>query len=381
MRTKYLLATLILVGQVPALLAQGIPTATLDRDRITAGDTLKLKVTFSEAPSYATNVLAYFAFKQTNGTYRQEVPDMIACGGNNKAGLKDMELSCRIPIDQGGGIYHINQFRFGPPPGGSHWRYLNVAVPDFEVVPVEDRNIYPKTAVASISLDQKQILQNGAIKIDALLDQLNTRVEGSSAETADLKAYLYRVASTGKDELERTRAQYRKTLPRGKTEPIFFEDFDLQFTSYMDGVGAPKTVSLREQNPQSAHFMLAQLSTSETVIVHPTPLDGSLGPFVSNLAQLFVNLTDAYHMIIRTGSDTFTISLRSTPPGAAISYKRIGEAYQDYSTPTDVDQATFPYAMWTFRFTLNHCEVIKKPNPYIEQSPNLIVSMADCVKK
>ncbi len=381
MRAKYLLAILFLVGQIPALLSQGIPTATLDRDRVTAGDTLELKVTFSEAPSYAATVQVYFDYKRTNGTNQQDTPAEIYCGGTGKAGSKQMEVSCRIPFDQGGGIYHLTVFRLLPPPGGSHVRDLNVAIPDFEVVPLEDKNVYPKTAVASISLDQKQVLQNGAIKIDTLLDQLNTRVEGNSAETADLKAYLYNVASTGKAELEHTRAQYRQTLPSGKAEPIFFEDFDRQFTSFIEGVGAPKTASLQEQNPQSAHFMLAQLSSTETIIVHPTPLDGSLGPFVSNLAQLLANLRDAYHMIIRTGSDTFTISLRSTPPGAAISYRRIGEAYQDYSSPTDVDQATFPYAMWTFRFTINHCDVIKRPNPYIEQSPNLTVSMLDCVKR
>ena len=381
MRTKYLLTVLALVTQIPVLLSQEIPKATLDRDTVTAGQTLTLKVTFPEAPSYAAAVVVYFDFKRINGAIPQDIPEEIGCRGTGQAGSKDMVISCPIPIDQGGGIYQIGQFRLGPPPGGSHWRFLKVPVPDFEVVPVEDKNVYPTTAAVSISLDQKQALQNGAIKIDALLDQLNARVEGNAAETTDLKTYLSNTAATAKGELEHIRAQYRQTLPSGKKEPIFFEDFDRQLTAFIAGVGAPKTVSLQQHNPQTAHFMLVQLSSSETVTVHPTPLDGSLGPFVSNLVQLLVNLRDALNTISQRGTDEFTISLRSTPPGAAISYKRIGEDYQDYSSPTNVDQATFPYAMWTFRFTINHCDVIKKPNPYIEQSPNLTVSMLDCVKR
>lgn len=372
---------LALASYVSVARAQESPKVTLNRAKITAGQTLKLSVMFPEAPSYAATIQMNFGCRRNVGAVPQDTPSEISCIGTGKAGSRNVNISCQIPFDQGGGVYQLEQFRLGPPPGGSRWRILKSSVPDFEVIPAEDKNVYPTSATASISLDQKQVLQNGAMKVDALLDQLNARVEGNSAETKDLKAYLSNMAGTAKGELEHIRAQYRQTLPSGKKEPIFFEDFDRQLTAFIAGVGAPKTVNLQQHNPQTAHFMLVQLSSSKTVIVHPMPLDGSLGPFASNLVQLLVNLRDAFNMIAGTGSDTFTISLRSTPPGASISYKRIGEDYQDYSSPTDVDQATFPYAMWTFRFTIDHCDVIKKPNPYIERSPNLTVSMLDCVKR
>lgn len=381
MGTKYLLAILALVSHVSVIRAQEIPTVTLDRAKITAGQTLKLTVTFPEAPSYAAPVLIYFSCRRINGAVPQDTPNEINCSGTGQAGSRNVNVSCQIPFDQGGGVYQLEQFRLGPPPGGSHWRFLKISVPDFEVIPAEDKNVYPTTATASISLDQKQVLQNGAMKVDTLLEQLDTKVEGNAAETKNLKTYLSRMATTAKGELEDVRGQYRQTLPTGKAEPIFFEDFDRQFTAFIVDVRAPKSANLQEQNLNSAHLLHIQLSSNQTVIVHPTPLDGSLGPYVSNLAQLLVNLRDAFNMIAGTGSDTFTISLRSTPPGAAISYRRIGEDYQDYSSPTDVDQATFPYAMWTFRFSMNHCEVIKKPNPYIERSPNLTVSMLGCEKR
>jgi hypothetical protein len=56
----------------------------------------------------------------------------------------------------------------------------------------------------------------------------------------------------------------------------------------------------------------------------------------------------AFLRIAESGSTNFYLSLKSTPPGTAVSYMRIGEAYQDYSSPTDVDQANFPHALWTF---------------------------------
>ena len=129
------------------------------------------------------------------------------------------------------------------------------------------------------------------------------------------------------------------------------------------------------------HLQLVQLSKNETVTVSPNNLGSSLGPFVSKLAKLMGDHVAAFLLIGQSGAATFTISLRSTPSGASISYKRIGEDYQDYSKTTDIDQATFPYALWTFRFTLGKCVVVKAPDPYIEKSPNLNASMLNCIKK
>jgi len=235
--------------------------------------------------------------------------------------------------------------------------------------------------VASISLDQKQILQNGAAKVDLILDQLAARVDERAAETRALRDYLATVATTARGALEQTRTQYRASLPVGKDEPIFFEDFDRQFRVFIIEANAPTTASDDRVNHGSVGLLNVQLSNSESITVRPSPLDGSVGPFVSTLVTLLTNLRDAYHKIADTGSDTFTMSLKSSPPGAAISYRRVGEKYQDYSKPTDVEQATFPYAMWTFRFVLGKCEVVKYPNPYIETSPNLSVEMQNCSRK
>jgi hypothetical protein len=86
---------------------------------------------------------------------------------------------------------------------------------------------------------------------------------------------------------------------------------------------------------------------------------------------------EAYLRIGESGLDTFSIRLASLPPGASISYKRIGEDYQVLSTPTDVPSATFAFAMWTFKFEKEGCKTVERsPNPYIEAHPDLAVELS-----
>jgi hypothetical protein len=254
-------------------------------------------------------------------------------------------------------------------------------VPDIEVLAVPDTNTYPQAATASILLNQKQILTNGAAKVEALLDLLNTKVDNNSAETPTLRVYLRDVAREGKAQLEKTRAAYVKTLPEGSPEPIVFKDFDLRYTDLITEIRAPKDAALLMKDSESPRLVNVQLSTKDTVTVHPQAIDPSVGPLVTKLAVLLGDHIAAFLKIADTGSTSFTISLKSSPPGATVSYKRIGEKYQDYTSVTDIPNATFPYALWTFRFVLGECVVVKTPNPYIEKAPNLNPAMQSCVKK
>ena len=71
------------------------------------------------------------------------------------------------------------------------------------------RTSTPNRRSATISLDQRQILKNGAEKVEFLLDQLNTRVDENTAETRELLTYLAGVAVNGREQLQKVRAQYR----------------------------------------------------------------------------------------------------------------------------------------------------------------------------
>ena len=371
---------LIVVSSVhlSAAYAQGNATGTLEHDKITAGQRFKLRVQLDTTPSYKTFVQEVFTYKSVAGVPLTRPPLSVVCNGTTTGLSSAVELECVVPSDADGGVYEPQNLRIGPPPGGAREQNAKIVVPEFEVVPIQDTNIYPKNAVATISLSQRQTLQSGAGKIDRLLDRLNTRVAHDSAESSDLKTFLSETAQTAQRELRKSLGDYLQASQPGSPAPIFFEDFDRQYTAFLIEVRTPQTSRWRRDSLGQAHLELAQLSTNQTVTVRPPELSSSLGPLVSKLALLMGNHLAAFLSIAESGSTTFTISLKSSPPGASVSYKRIGENYQDYSKPTDVNEATFPYALWSFRFTLGHCEIVKNPNPYIEKSPNLNPSMKNC---
>ncbi|MGA7342928.1 MAG: hypothetical protein WBX18_20160, partial [Terracidiphilus sp.] len=286
---------------------------------------------------------------------------------------------CSVPNDEDSGVFATARVRVGPPPGGERMREIPLRVNDVEIVSVPDTSVYPSSGVATISLSQKQILLNASAKVTLILDQLSTRADQHAAETKDFRLYLVSVANTARGQLSKTRIQYRESLPKGKKEPIFFEDFDRRLQAFT--MATTPTASYLQRDSRRPHLVLAQASRGESVIVRPSPVDGSLGPYLSNLVSILTDLRDAYNVMADSRSDTFTISLKSSPPGATISYMRIGEPYQEYTKLTNVDQASFEYSMWSFKFTLGNCVVVKHPNPYVEKSPNLNVDMTNCVRK
>ena len=383
MQIRHSIVILFLMSFALPAMSQDTSTGTLDRDTVTAGQEFHLKVRFSQAPSYQAQLRTWFNYRPTNGIPAPPFPIQIQCNGTSQSNDVEADMNCLVPLDEDSGVFasQNSTLEVGPPPGGSRYRYIPFQVPSIQVTSIPDKNVYPTSGTAAIRLDQKQILQNGAAKIDLFLDQLATKVDQHAAETRAFKMYLASVANDARDSLQDTRTQYRAGLQSGKEEPIFFEDFDRQLRVFVIEASAPNTSSNDGIGSGGALFLPVQLSSSETITVRPGPFDGSIGPYLSTLVALLTNIRDAYRKVADTGSDSFTISLRSSPSGAAISYRRIGEQYQDYSRSTDVDQATFPYAMWTFRFKLGKCEVVRFPNPYIETSPNLTVDMQNCTIK
>jgi hypothetical protein len=310
-----------------------------------------------------------------------EQPVQIVCEGATIAGKDQVTLNCEVPFDADAGVYSPQKLYLGPPPGGARERSESASVPEIEILPVQDKNVYPQSAVATVQMNQRQVLQDGAAKVQILLDEMSTRVDDQSAETPELRAYLASVASRAQSELEKSRIRYRSALPAGSKEPILFEDFERRYQAFLVENGDFHEGPVRQSKLLGGHVELAQLQTNQTVIVTPPKLGSSVGPLVSKLAEILEDHVAAFLAIGESGSESFTISLRSSPSGASIEYKRIGEGYTLYSRPTDVEQVPLPYARWTFRFSIGTCQVVRTPDPFIEKNPRLLVNMQNCVKK
>lgn len=383
MQKRYVFTIPIIAGlTLHIATAQETSVGSLDLNKVAAGQTFHIKVSVSPSPNYQAGLWVRFDYKAVQGVPAPTSPITISCNGTYDPTKAEGDLPCNVPSDEDSGVFSTTTLRVGPPPGGQRMRDLPLRIPDVEIVSIPDTNVYPSSGVATISLSQKQILLNASANVTLILDQLSTRVDQRAAETHDFRLYLVSVANTARDQNKKTRTQYHASIAQGETEPIFFEDFDRQLQAYTmattPAANNSGSNSASPNNSTSPKLILAQASRTDSVMVRPSPVDGSLGPYLSTLVNIITNMRDAYNTIAESGKDTFTISLKTSPAGATISYFRIGEPYQEYSQLTNVDQATFKYSMWTFKFTLGNCSVVRHPNPYVEKSPNLSVDMLNC---
>jgi hypothetical protein len=79
---NYLPTLLIFAGYAPTLMSQNIAKGTLDRDRITAGETFSIHINFEEAPTYDGGaVRAWFNYAPTNAVVPESSPNQILCQG------------------------------------------------------------------------------------------------------------------------------------------------------------------------------------------------------------------------------------------------------------------------------------------------------------
>jgi hypothetical protein len=101
MNTRYLIAILGLLSQITSLRSQEIPRGTLDRERVLAGETLKVKVVFPQPFSYAPYLQIVFGYKQVEGeSVPKDVSGQIHCDMNPNGmpvGLREFDVPCLIP--------------------------------------------------------------------------------------------------------------------------------------------------------------------------------------------------------------------------------------------------------------------------------------------
>jgi hypothetical protein len=79
----------------------------------------------------------------------------------------------------------------------------------------------------------------------------------------------------------------------------------------------------------------------------------------------------AYEHVRDTGRIDFKARLISIPSGAHVFYKKlIDTEYLDYSSQTDVMDASFELATWLFKFHIDGCEdLVDRISPYNDVEP------------
>jgi len=74
----------------------------------------------------------------------------------------------------------------------------------------------------------------------------------------------------------------------------------------------------------------------------------------------------AYTLVAASSTMTFDLDVGSTPAGAAVSFRRIGDPYQNHPDQTQTTIKNLVYALWTIRAEKNGKTQEKDHDPYRE---------------
>lgn len=345
---------------------------SLAQAEVTAGDTVDLSVSLDSPVPCSTGVFVAFM----NKTQPVAEFDFSAMA---QAGSSELKLRAVVPKDISPGDYFSSiGGNINPCPNYLHGTKFKVPVLALHVKPFRDDIRYPASAEISLSLTQKQFLETKTSEISVLRSKLHSRLERSSADLPDLRSFLIAVVQDGEKALNITREQYGRQI--GKTpeeEPAFFADLHAQYEGLLVRLKAPIPGLGYKVTENRAVLLEVQLKTRPPA----EHLSDTWPPDAIATDKLLSDNAAAYKYVKAAGRVTFSARLTSVPSGARIFYKKLVDSeYRDYSSPTDVSDASFELATWTFKFHKEECsdEPVETIDPYQDSHPNISVEFLHC---
>lgn len=231
---------------------------------------------------------------------------------------------------------------------------------------------FPVIVSTSLSLTHHQSLSDGAVRAQVILDSLNAHFPSNTVNNKETRAYLRQEVEKAKIQVvDLTGKRYAAAQPSGTPLPIFFEDFDRRLdkiTRELGGVPTAQRITVpTAQRITAPRLVLAQLpKTTESVEAREQP--GTLQTQVIEFVAVLTDVIKGFSKMIDSGTQSFSWSITTTPPGAEIWISRLGKPETKWAGLTNVKDQTLEYARWTFRIDWNGCSKIETPDPYL-QSP------------
>jgi hypothetical protein len=370
----FLLTTVQVFGQNDAKI-------DLPNGVVNAGDPVEFRLTLREPAPCNTQVQLFYSENAQNvpGTY-------FVASGDAKQGSTSVVAKAETAKDQAGGEYKISYVRLLACPGYSKITMLNpTSPPTVTIIPLPDPHVYPSSADISLSLSQKQFLDTKSEDLDDLIGRIDTKLQGHAMDSQGLRSFLSDIVSLARNDLLETESQYRKNIlkPHG-TMPAFFADFAYRYDALEADLKAPPP-GMAFVAPSGAVTLIAvQLEHRKG---NGSDLPENLGTTLStDVIATRDTLKDnrAAYQRAKDGMLTFEARIISHPDGARISYKKLIDAdFRDYSSPTDVQSATFELATWIFVFHLEGCSDVpsRRIDPYDDPRPRISVEFNHCDAK
>jgi hypothetical protein len=248
---------------------------------------------------------------------------------------------------------------------------------------------FPDVASTALVLAGGQSLRDGATKAQDLLNSIASELPAHPPNTAAYRTYLEQRSEMARAIVNLTRRRYISgALGPGATPdqynafsvPIFFEDFDRRLSRLIRELGGDPSRPSAELKVGTPHLVLTQMPKI-TNSVTVTPESGSVERHLDDLVHILTDMASGWKNMSDSGSQTFTWSITTTPPGAEIWYSRLNEEEQKWAGLTNLKDQTLPYAIWTFRIVWDDCFKIETPDPYLQSSINIQTPEKGCKRK
>jgi hypothetical protein len=377
MKVRNLIAY-VLVGfaGVGGVSAQSTSEITLSQATVTVGDTLQIQLTLDEPSPCNIQIFVRFG----------GVTDQFTAYGNIGKDQTKTTITAQIPLDIAAGEYRTQSGWTNPCPGYQNIRPFTVPATTVEVKGAPDPNQFATHADIVLSVTQKQFLETKITEISGIESQLTTALEKDSAPTNLLRDQLLKSLDSAEKALAATERQYGTIMKTGEKPPPLFADFRLQYGELLVELNAlqpeyPKLTELRSQHSPSLVYVQLKGRANGQQTEKPPNFSGTLSAIATAVWRTIRDNASAYKYIRNTGRITFDAALTSFPSGARIRYKKVADlVYEDYSSLTPVENASFELATWIFKFHKDGCadEPSLRIDPYEDTAPDISVEFTNC---
>jgi hypothetical protein len=194
--------------------------------------------------------------------------------------------------------------------------------------------IAPTSAAVTINPSQAELFQGEADHLRAEAEELrNQLISGSPGASGSL---LLTSVQTALSEVDKTEAEFKKeeSAPPERAVDAFFDDIRYEYgeaIQHFNGASIAKSAT-------RARLERASLAGGPKVL----KLDRASEALLSSIAHN----EGMYEVAALTKALTFTLTVYSEPPGAAISYRLRGEDYHSVDHETDWQIENLPRAVY-----------------------------------